>query len=45
MAIKGFCGKLMAITDGPSLMDHHRHVWLVLIATKSIHHYHLELYI
>ena len=27
MPIKAFCGKLMAITDGPSLMDHHRHVW------------------
>ena len=26
MAIKAFCEKLMAITDGPSLMDHHRHV-------------------
>jgi len=27
MAIKAFCEKLMAITHGPSLMDHHRHVW------------------
>ena len=26
MAIKAFGEKLMAITDGPSLMDHHRHV-------------------
>ena len=26
MAIKAFCEKLMAINDGPSLMDHHRHV-------------------
>ena len=28
MAIKAFCEKLMAITDGPSMMDHHRHVLL-----------------
>ena len=28
MAIKAFYEKLMAISDGPSLMDHHRHVWL-----------------
>ena len=26
MAIKAFYEKLMAISDGPSLMDHHRHV-------------------
>ena len=37
MAIKAFCEKLMAITDGPSLMDHHRHVWLLLyINIKNI---------
>ena len=30
MAIKAFCEKLMAITDGTSVMDHHSHVWLSL---------------
>ena len=28
MALKAFCEKMMALTDGPSMMDHHRHVCL-----------------
>ena len=36
MAIKAFCEKLMAITDGPSLMDHHRHVWPLLVSERPI---------
>ena len=39
MAIKAIYEKLMAITDGPSLMDHHRHVW-----KRSIHQGTIALY-
>ena len=39
MAIKAFCEKLMAINDGPSLMDHHRHVWSECFENKFLFFY------
>ena len=51
MAIKAFCEKLMAITDGPSLMDHHRHVCRIIslervpsMATIVLKNYNLLVY-